>query len=34
MSHEDMLQLFDSERFLFDHEIPGDSSAIPRMIVV
>jgi hypothetical protein len=28
MSHEDMLQLFDSERFLFDHEIPRDREAL------
>jgi hypothetical protein len=28
MSHEDMLQLFDFERFLFDHVIPRDRKGI------
>ncbi len=28
MSHEDMLHLFDFERFLFDHVIPRDRDAL------
>jgi hypothetical protein len=28
MSHEDMLQLFDFERVLFDHVIPRDRDAL------
>jgi transposase len=28
MSHEDMLQLFDFERVLFDHVIPRDREAL------
>jgi hypothetical protein len=28
MSHKDMLQLIDFERFLFDHMIPCDQDAL------